>query len=624
MTTDLTDPRERAIGLGGEARGSERSPLRQVEHSEERAEYARRLEARREVYESRTRIDRWIADGRLAVFVGVVSLVLAIWFRSIVWWWLLAPVAAFLALLGVHERVRRQAARSARAIQYYERGLKRIEGTWAGTGVAGERFLELDHPYAADLDIFGEGSLFERICTARTRTGEETLAGWLLKAGEPATLRARQEGVEELRGRLDLREDIELLGADVREGIDPAALAAWGRETAVFGWGGTTAVARLLALMAMVGLICWATTELGTLPLMSVILLEAAFMLREKGKIRRVLLPIHERTHDLVLLGELLGRLERETFETAALTRIREALDTEGEPASRRIGKLVRLLNWLEMADNQFFAPIAWLLMWKPRYAIAIDGWRVRNGLAIEGWLAAVGEFEGICSLAGYAYENPADPFPVIEEKEACFEGEGVGHPLIPAKDRVRNDVKLGGELRVLLVSGSNMSGKSTMLRTVGVNTVLALAGAPVCAKGLRVSVLAVGGTLRIQDSLQAGRSRFYAEIRRIRQLVDLSRGTIPLLFLLDEIFHGTNSHDRTVGAEAVVLGLLERNAIGLVTTHDLALAAFADRLAPRARNVHFEDQLVDGEMKFDFKMRSGVVTHSNALALMRAVGLDV
>jgi len=168
------------------------------------------------------------------------------------------------------------------------------------------------------------------------------------------------------------------------------------------------------------------------------------------------------------------------------------------------------------------------------------------------------------------------------------------------------------------------MSGKSTLLRTVGINAVLAFAGAPVRARRLRLSLLAVGATLRIQDSLQAGRSRFYAEITRVRELVDRARGPLPLLFLFDELFHGTNSHDRCVGAESVLAGLIDRGAIGLLTTHDLTLAQIGDRLAPRVANVHFEDQLVDGKMLFDYRMRPGVVQHSNALALMRAIGLEV
>ena len=188
----------------------------------------------------------------------------------------------------------------------------------------------------------------------------------------------------------------------------------------------------------------------------------------------------------------------------------------------------------------------------------------------------------------------------------------------------MRNDLHLGDPVRVLIVSGSNMSGKSTLLRTVGINAVLALAGAPVRARQLRISPLALGATVRILDSLQAGSSHFYAEITRLRVLMDLARGPRPLLFLLDEIFHGTNSHDRQIGAAAIIRGFLNRGAIGLVTTHDLALTHIADSLAPQAANVCFEDQLENGQLVFDYCMRPGVVQKSNALALMRAIGLEV
>lgn len=235
-----------------------------------------------------------------------------------------------------------------------------------------------------------------------------------------------------------------------------------------------------------------------------------------------------------------------------------------------------------------------------------------------------MGELEALGSLAGYSYEHPQDPFPELAEGEGCFEGEGLGHPLIPEARNVRTDLRLSREPCVLIISGSNMSGKSTLLRTVGTNTVMALAGAPVRARRLRLSAMEVGASIRIQDSLQAGASRFYAEITRLRQIVELTKGGLPVLFLLDEILHGTNSHDRVIGAEGVVRGLIERGAIGMVTTHDLALARIADELAPLAANVHFEDHLEDGKITFDYHLRPGVVQRSNALELMRSVGLEV
>jgi DNA mismatch repair ATPase MutS len=299
-------------------------------------------------------------------------------------------------------------------------------------------------------------------------------------------------------------------------------------------------------------------------------------------------------------------------------------MEAEGTLASARIRRLARLLHLLDQRRNQLFAPIAALWQWTTLLAVRIDAWRGEAGPEVARWIRAVGEFEALCALGAYASEVPDDPFPELVPGPARFDAESLGHPLIPERSCVRNDLALGTPTQVLIVSGSNMSGKSTLLRTVGINAVLAFAGAPVRARRLRLSPMTIGATLRIQDSLQAGRSRFYAEITRVRQIVELARGPTPLLFLFDELFHGTNSHDRCVGAESVIRGLIDSGAIGLLTTHDLALARIVDALAPRALNVHFEDQLVDGQMNFDYRMRPGVVQHSNALALMRAIGLEV
>jgi DNA mismatch repair ATPase MutS len=291
--------------------------------------------------------------------------------------------------------------------------------------------------------------------------------------------------------------------------------------------------------------------------------------------------------------------------------------------AIRRLQRYAEMLDWRR---NAVFAPIAAAVSWALHLASAIENWRREFGPRVNIWLAAVAEHEALSSLAAYAYEHSDDPFPIFVEDGAAarFEGTRLGHPLVPAAKMVRNDVALTRDTRLLIVSGSNMSGKSTLLRTVGINVVLAMAGAPVRAATLTMTPLALGATLHVHDSLQAGRSRFYAEISRIRNIADLAdRQPVPL-FLLDELFQGTNSHDRKIGAEALLLNLIDRGAIGLTTTHDLALTAIAEESRGRAVNVHFEDQLIDGELMFDYKMKPGPVTHSNALALMRAVGLPV
>jgi DNA mismatch repair ATPase MutS len=264
------------------------------------------------------------------------------------------------------------------------------------------------------------------------------------------------------------------------------------------------------------------------------------------------------------------------------------------------------------------------LLLWDVHLVYAIERWRRTSGPAVRRWLAAVGEIEALSSLAAYHYEHPHDVFPELVDGALCFEGTALGHPLLNEAVTVRNDVRLDGKLQVLVVSGSNMSGKSTLLRTVGVNAVMALAGAPVRARALRLTPLNLGASIRIQDSLQTGVSRFYAEVTRLGAIMRRATESPPVLFLIDELLHGTNSHDRRIGAEAIVRGLIDRGAIGLVTTHDLALAQVADALGGRGANVHFQDELEDGQMRFDYKMRHGVVEKSNAIELMRSVGLDV
>ncbi len=277
-------------------------------------------------------------------------------------------------------------------------------------------------------------------------------------------------------------------------------------------------------------------------------------------------------------------------------------------------------MEMLESRENPLVHALGPLVLWTTQIAMAVEKWRAENGSQVAVWLDAVSEIEALSSLANYAWEHPDDPFPAFAEG-ALFEGESMGHPLLPEDRCVRNSVTLEDPLRLLVVSGSNMSGKSTLLRTIGVNAVLALAGAPVRAKRLRISHLSLGASIRTTDSLEEGHSRFMAEILRLKQVLELPS---PAMFLLDELLHGTNSHDRALGSEGLTRALLARGAIGLITTHDLSLARVADELGAAAANVHFEDRLVDGRLVFDFRIRPGVVERSNALDLMRAVGLDV
>ena len=591
--------------------------------AEPRVEYARRYEARLSEAAQQMRRFRTVGIVRLAVLAAGLALGWLVYDGLAAWWVLLPALIGFLALADVQQRITRARRYCERAADLYAQGLARLDDRWMGTGATGERFLDGSHPYAEDLDLFGRGSLFELLSRARTRVGEETLASWLLAPCAPEVVRARQTAVVELRPRLDLREDLALLGEGVRSGEDTQALAGWASAPPWAISRPARLAAPALAVLAALTLGLW-IAGYGGIPFLVALILGRLFASRMNDAVERVVGAVDGPGRDLTLLAEVLRRLEREQFASPHLAGLRAELDVEGMAPSQQIARLNRLIDLLDARRNMIFAPLAFVLLWPLQFAIAIEGWRQSSGPAVARWLAAVGELEALGSLAGYSYEHPSDPFPELVEGEACFEVEGIGHPLIPEARNVRTDLRLSGELRMLVVSGSNMSGKSTLLRTLGTNTVLALAGAPIRARALRLSPLQVGASIRVQDSLQAGASRFYAEITRLRQIVELTERNLPVLFLLDEILHGTNSHDRRIGAEGVVRGLIQRGAIGLITTHDLALARIAESLAPRAANVHFQDHLEGGEMTFDYRMRPGTVQRSNALELMRSVGLEV
>jgi hypothetical protein len=355
-----------------------------------------------------------------------------------------------------------------------------------------------------------------------------------------------------------------------------------------------------------------------------VLLINGLFLHRHRGSTAAAIAAVEEAAHELGLLSEVLVRMEREQFQSGLLAQLRQSLDSEGEPPSRHIARLNKLVERLDSRDNVAVRVLEPFILWTMHTAAGVETWRRHCGPAVRRWLTATGEIEALCTLAGYAFDHPDDPFPEFIESGASVEAEGVCHPLIPSEQAVRNDVRLGSAPQVLMVSGSNMSGKSTLLRTLGINAVLAQAGAPVRARRLRLTPLAVGASIKLSDSLQGGVSRFYAEILRIRQILDATAGTLPVLFLIDEFLAGTNSHDRRIGAGALVRGLVDRGAIGLVTTHDLALAEIVESLGERAANVHFEDHIEDGKIRFDYVMRPGVVRKSNALELMRSVGLEI
>ncbi len=590
-----------------------------------RQTYSSRLaERRKELARVEQREDRLSSARLLSVFAGVVLGWAVISGPRLPVETLALPIILFVVLVVAHVLTQNRRDRLLRAIAFYERGLSHLTDEWPGTGRRGDRYVDPDHAYAGELDVFGMGSLFERISSARTRSGEDTLGEWLCHPADIETIPARQEAAVDLKDRIDLREQIAVLGEEVSPDLDATSLEAWGKGPLLLQSVIVPCILAALGLAGLFALYLWLGTDVGGLPLATVILIDGAIYFTYRRKLSAVLTTADHSAAELGLLSEVLARFEREEYRAPLLRSLRRCLATDGEPPSHRVRKLVRLGQLVDAGRNQLFIPFAFLMLWHVQCAFALERWRRTSGEHVGDWLRAVGEIEALLSVAGYAFERPEDPFPEIVEGGPLIQAKALGHPLLPPDRCIRNDLELGEAPRLIVISGSNMSGKSTMLRTVGTNAVLAFLGAPVTAESLRISPLTIGASLRVVDSLLEGRSRFYAEITRLKQVVDLTEGERPVLFLLDELLHGTNSKDRAAGARAIVGGLVKRGSIGLVTTHDLALSSIADAPESRAENHHFEDRMEGDEMIFDYRLLPGVVTRSNALALMRAVGLDV
>lgn len=593
-------------------------------HSVPEKEYRRRLallEIERAQLEKRHSILGYI---KLAILVS--GAIVAVWILAAHIDWIhfvLIPAILFVIVAVIHERVLRATRRCTRIIGFYERGLARLSDQWAGKGETGERFADSAHPYSRDLDLFGAGSMFELLSTARTRAGQDILASWLLAPAPPDEVRQRHAAVIELRDRLDLREELSVLGEHVRSGVQPEALAAWGEKAPLFENASLRVILFSLALLWCAGAAVWAIWDYKWLFLLTTVVnISVGYAFRERT--RTAAPAIEEAAQDLKLLSAVLDRLEREKFSAPKLVSLQATLQKDGVPASRTVARLGRLVDYLVSRRGLVVQALDRFVFWTLQSSVAIELWRKQFGPSIRGWLAAVGELEALSDLASYAYEHPEDTFPEFTDDAPHFEAEALGHPLIPKARAIANDVNLGRDLRLMIISGPNMAGKSTFTRAVGINAVLAQCGAPVRARRLRLSPLSVAASVCILDSLQGGISHFYAEILRLKLIVDLTNGSSPVLFLLDELLQGTNSHDRRIGAQAIARTLFERRAIGLLTTHDLAIAEIADVLGPQAANFHFEDRFEDGKLIFDYQLTPGIVRTSNALQLMRSIGLDV
>jgi hypothetical protein len=595
-------------------------------HEIPQSEYARRLsERQRQLASIRALHQRLWTYVIVATLTGIVVVWAALSSHLISALWILLPSVVVLYSIqslrrnaSIHSRVQRIAI-------FYELGVARLRHEWQGRGIGGKEYLPENHAYASDLDLFGTGSLYELLCTARTGVGRAMLAKWLLNQAGSDEVRARQAAVAELRDQLGLREDwaalggstLDQVGASIRDWVDVVEIAFpfYIRALALI----LPICLLVVSLLAAIGVFghtwLWAVAFVVGLEA-----LLAAFVLKgTRLTAANLALPSFE----LELLVPLLDRFETLHFRCSLLKSLQLQLTASSGVASKQIRQLRQWAWLLNLRQSEYFALPSSLILWGTNLAIFIERWRQQNREELTRWLDSLGQFEALLCLARYSYENPDHAFAVLKpDSSPLFQAEALGHPLLDCETCVRCNIRLDAkDTQLIMVSGSNMSGKSTLLRSVGLNSVLALAGAPVCAAQLQISPLQIGCSISVYDSLLQGKSRFQAEVERLKWILALSR-TNNTLFLLDEILGGTNSADRLFGARAVIEQLAASRAVGLVTTHDLALTEVGKSLDGRAINVHFEEHYENGEMRFDYQMRSGVLTRTNGLNVMAALGL--
>jgi len=591
-------------------------------------EYSQSLASRLQTVAAKDAQHKQVGNAKLAtVIVAIVLLWMSLKDEVISTYWLAIPIVIYLALALAHEFALRALAHARTAVAFYQRGLARLEDRWTGTGASGERFRNPKHVYADDLDIFGTGCLFELLSTARLPMGEERLAEWLTAASPVPAIHERHKVIVELRNKLDLREGLALLGEDLNVRLDPRSLENWVETPPLLPAGPWRIVAALLAISAATAIIFLLATQ-KLWPLAGVLALEVAVLLWLRVRAENVVSTLACNAEGLGLFADVLQRLEQEPFASPRLQDFATRLKSGHKTASQSVRKLADIVYWIDAREDLLGRLLELPMLYAVQCAFAAQAWRKRYGGKLRAWVDIAAEMEALLSLAGYSYEHPDDPFPEFADEipnaSAIFLGEELGHPLIPSAECVRNTVRLDPQARVLLISGSNMSGKSTYLRAAGINAVLALAGAPIHGKSLRMTPILLGTSIRRVDSLQEHRSSFYTEILRIRDVFELTEGSARVLFLFDELLEGTNSNDRRIGSEGLLRALLDRGALGIVTTHDLALTEIAQVLPGAVHNVHFQDYVEEGKMRFDHKLHDGVVAKSNALELMRLIGLKV
>lgn len=554
---------------------------------------------------------------------------------------LLVGIIGFLVLLKRHTAVKRERDLARQLAFVNEDETARLARQYLGSDM-GESFANPTHFYAHDLDVFGRHSLFRLLNRTHTHEGRVRLADWLLTPANADAIRLRQQATAELQPHLDWRQQLQAVAnLETTVGQSPETLVQWATADANPLPVYLNLVKFLFPALTTALFVAWLLGFVPGVAVLMALALHGVVLSRTAARAAVVSEQTVAMANALGAFRELFALAGQTPGESVRLRAIRQALTTNGQPASVAIGQLARLTEGLNYRRNPYFAlSIGLVTLWDIHYLGKLETWRLQHGPTLGYWFVALGELEALNSLAGFAYAHPEYVMPDIADGPPTLQLTRATHPLLPPDRSVANSLTLTGAGQTVLITGSNMSGKSTFLRTVGTNVVLALAGAVVAAEAMRCSPVRVFTSMRTQDSLEESTSSFYAELLRLQTLIRLTRlsdelpqavlpqdrlpqDRLPTLYFLDEILKGTNSADRHRGAEALIRQLHHTNAFGFVSTHDLALGQLADADA-FVQNYHFQSDIEDGKLVFDYTLRDGICQSFNASQLMQAIGIEM
>lgn len=535
-------------------------------------------------------------------------------------------VFLFSVLVVYHQKIREERERAKILEDINGRYISRIDGAWIDFKDTGKEFIDTSHDYSNDLDIVGENSIFQLLNITNTHTGRKIFANNLLKPDkDKKKIYLRQEAIKELSGKLGLVQEIEYLTYKNKKDLkDPEILIKYAESKEnLFKSKFIKNLIRFMPTLVF-SIIIFGIISRNHFMIyigLDVLIVQVLIWLLSMFRNSKILGTVHYLKYNLETYLEVLKFLEKEDFSSEELKRIKETMFSQGRSsieAIKGLDKITEIINIRSGGIANLFLNV--LLLWDYQCIFLLEKWKDKYGEKVRCWIEGIGEIESLISFSVLNNINSHIIFPEIVDGKSKIIAEELGHPLINMEDRVDNDIRIDNE--IFIITGSNMSGKTTFLRTIGINLVLAYNGAGVCAKSMKLTLLDIITSMRIVDNLKGGISTFYAEILRIKRIIDKAENEDNMIFLIDEIFTGTNSVDRILGAKNVIGNLNKDNIIGMITTHDLELCALDSK--ERIRNFYFEDKYEDKTIRFDYKIKSGKSTSTNAKNLMNLVGIKI